>query len=224
MRSSTSKFDERGHDSLVRDVEELNLQLADLGIEAEGLSRALVNQQVSTNSAISTAVAAHEAKANPHPQYLLSSAYSPYTPSFTGVSARCSVSVPTAYATVNFNAQEYDPLSLLAAGVFTAPSAGVYYIGVTGYYTAGQGTAGTLMDYGGQWLLNGASFPAMAPGIAARGYSPNVSFHIIEPFASAGAALLSAGDTVEYQNFYVIFSGSVVSVSAAARLTIFKIA
>lgn len=70
MRSSNSKFDSVGWSAVIRDLEELNLNLSDLGTDAEGQSQNLSVLQnsigsLSTNiQALSSALSALQAQVN----------------------------------------------------------------------------------------------------------------------------------------------------------------
>lgn len=143
MRSSNAPFTEQGFSEIIRDLERHELLLnqggdtdPDSGTNLGYTDAPTTSQEdieLSVAAAAADAVAEHEAKADPHPQYLLAADYSAgFTPTYIEVSGS-SQSLSNGVAasvTTGFGTASGTMSASWSGGVFTAPGSGFYTFSV----------------------------------------------------------------------------------------------
>jgi hypothetical protein len=201
MRASNAPFTEQGFAELIRDVERHELLLTAGGDTnpGSGTNAGYTNAPTTSQTqdgggtSVAQAISAHEAKANPHPQYAVSMYGFQGSIVASGGIASGSGTM-SSWDTTNSQSRSFDTTGGAFDGTtFTAPSAGYYRIDVHGYYDVSPASASYAVTFN---LKINATEVSTSTG-----------------FINSGAAVARAQGSVSLNGLYNLAVGDTVVVS-----------
>ncbi len=226
MRASNAPFNEFGWAELIRTVEDLTLKV-NAGTNDLNDGDLAVDQV--TADQLTSALAGHEAESNPHPQYLLESAYTQFTATACTMRGGGVTSATESNRTTIINyALESTTQSLsglnVTTGVFTAPAAGIYLIsGSASIYLQAQNGFGINVDS----LYT--DLRLVVNGVADFTYSDVTASTLIAmnsyyPHAVSKACYMASGHTAHLDFIGASGSGTTAVGAFGATLSVVRVA